>query len=630
MQLSPGVFLSYCARSPLSVTLGDLLQKRLAAAGFETFLDRFDVQPGEHFVHKIRAAIKQSHAALLLLSPESKESPWSAEIFSFLMMKAELDPDFMILPILMPPFQAVEDFLDGQHALWSFSDRQGIVVAPDKIPISVEKIIDTLEIFRKNRENPESAQGVQQLDPQARFLPHIGREGALRSESDPNETTLELAQEAVQINRGLATQYPDRFLPQLLASLDALAKFGRSTLEGIRIKNFRALRDVTLGRLSHTPDLQPLTPLTVVIGKNGVGKSSFLDFFGFIHDCLKEGVEAACQLSDRSGFNRIRSHGVAEPIEFELCYREFGNDATMTYRLVIDIENSIFPYVREEHLELKNPLNKNGSTIPLLRLRHGKGSVWIQKFFHLYPEEEKIDLTTNKPGISILRDSNKENHIMRLCHYLENWQSIYFNPKVARDILKEKPQKRLNMDGSNLGNIVHYMEKNHQERFAHILQKIAEKIPNINKIETYLDAKTKYLYLFFHHDGFNEPLMHYQMSDGTLRLFSYLLLLEDPEPPTCLCIEEPENGLYHKLLGELIGEFREYATRERKGTQVFIATHQPFLIDAFDPNETWILEKDTDGFSKIIRVSDIRFIDSFVEEGIPLGSLWCSNYFDDR
>ena len=37
------------------------------------------------------------------------------------------------------------------------------------------------------------------------------------------------------------------------------------------------------------------------------------------------------------------------------------------------------------------------------------------------------------------------------------------------------------------------------------------------------------------------------MSDGTLKVFAYLLLLEDPSPPPFLCIEEPENGLYHKL-----------------------------------------------------------------------------------
>ena len=74
-------------------------------------------------------------------------------------------------------------------------------------------------------------------------------------------------------------------------------------------------------------------------------------------------------------------------------------------------------------------------------------------------------------------------------------------------------------------------------------------------------------------------------------MFAYLLLLEDPNPPPFLCIEEPENGLYHKLLESLAAEFREHATGRKGGSQVFITTHQPYLVDALDPAEVWVLEK---------------------------------------
>ena len=56
-------------------------------------------------------------------------------------------------------------------------------------------------------------------------------------------------------------------------------------IEGIRIQNYCALRDVTLGRIGIIPeyrDAEALTPLTVVIGKNGAGKSSIFDAFGQI------------------------------------------------------------------------------------------------------------------------------------------------------------------------------------------------------------------------------------------------------------------------------------------------------------------------------------------------------------
>ena len=65
-------------------------------------------------------------------------------------------------------------------------------------------------------------------------------------------------------------------------------------IEGFRVQNYRALRDVTMGKLSAQSERAPLTPFTVVIGKNGSGKSTLFDAFGFIADCLNTDVEPAC------------------------------------------------------------------------------------------------------------------------------------------------------------------------------------------------------------------------------------------------------------------------------------------------------------------------------------------------
>ncbi len=117
---------------------------------------------------------------------------------------------------------------------------------------------------------------------------------------------------------------------------------------------------------------------------------------------------------------------------------------------------------------------------------------------------------------------------------------------------------------------------------------------------------------------------------GHLKVFAYLLLLEDPTPPPFLCIEEPENGLYHKLLESLAKEFREHATGRKGGSQVFITTHQPYLVDALEPAEVWILEKGSDGYSVIRRASDDAIVKNMVAEGLPLGGLWYSDYLDAR
>ena len=77
-------------------------------------------------------------------------------------------------------------------------------------------------------------------------------------------------------------------------------------IEGFRIQNYRALRDVTIGKLSSLQNIDPLTPLTAVIGKNGVGKSTLFDALGFVADCLDTDVETACDLKQRGGFERNR------------------------------------------------------------------------------------------------------------------------------------------------------------------------------------------------------------------------------------------------------------------------------------------------------------------------------------
>jgi predicted ATPase len=107
-----------------------------------------------------------------------------------------------------------------------------------------------------------------------------------------------------------------------------------------------------------------------------------------------------------------------------------------------------------------------------------------------------------------------------------------------------------------------------------------------------------------------------------LLLFAYLLLLSDPTPPPFMCIEEPENGLYHKLLETLAQQFRAYVTEGKSKSQIFITTHQPYFVDALEPKEVWILEKGNDGFSTIRRASENSVIQGLVEEGLPLGGLW--------
>ena len=404
-----------------------------------------------------------------------------------------------------------------------------------------------------------------------------------------------------------------------------------ASIEGFRVQNFRALRDITLGKVSYGQDATALTPFTVVIGKNGVGKSTLLDAFGFVADCLATDVETACDMKQRGGFERLRSKGSDEPIRFAIYYREASNDRPITYELAINLDEYGRPYVESEILKQRRKGQKHGQPFPFLRLNHGKGTAWAgQDAVESEEDSSKIPVELTDPrqlGIATLGTLREHPRIQRFRDFLKSWYLSYFYPDAARTLSNAGAQRHLNIHGDNIGNVVQYMEREHKERFKKILARIAAKIPGITNIHTEVTADKRVL-LCFNDGAFTDPFFAQQMSDGTLKIFAYLLLLEDPEPPPFICIEEPENGLYHKLLETLANEFRAHATGKKNAPQIFVTTHQPYFVDALSPEEVWILEKDSEGFSTIRRASDIALVNHLVEEGLPLGGLWYSDYLD--
>jgi len=419
-------------------------------------------------------------------------------------------------------------------------------------------------------------------------------------------------------------------------------------IEGFRVKNFRALKDVTIGKLWNLQQTRPLTPMTAVIGKNGVGKSSLFDAFGFLADCLRQGVEEACDARGRGGFERIRSQEQKGPIAFDVYYQGEGSQGPIGYRLAIDLDATRRPYVSREILLQYLPSRKLHYL--LLAMLGGKGWAWKGEeagravdpdtvdigsllrpgLLVDGPQTERVELEDPRSlGIATLGALKQHPRIADFRRFIEGWYLSYFTPDAARGLPLAGPQQHLNIHGDNLGNVVQFMERQHPKRFHAILERIAGKIPGIDRIDCKKTIDDR-LVLRFNDKGFTDPFYAQQMSDGTLKVFAYLLLLEDPSPPPFICIEEPENGLYHKLLETLACEFRQHATGAKGGSQIFVTTHQPYFIDALDPEEVWVLEKGADGFATIRRASDDPIVNAMVAEGLPLGGLWYSDYLDAR
>jgi predicted ATPase len=401
-------------------------------------------------------------------------------------------------------------------------------------------------------------------------------------------------------------------------------------LLGLRIQNFKSLADVKLGQVGYGQG-SPLPALTCFIGPNGSGKSALLDGFGFMADCLREGVEAACDMPQRGGFSKLRTQGKEGAIRFDLYYRENPQARPITYSFAVDEVDGV-PAVVEETLRQRRKGQKHGRPYPFLRLERGAGRVWSGDATEDEEGAKSLEIELDdigRLGITTLGQLKEHPRIVGLRSYIENWYLSYFVPEMARRLPPAGAQKHLDRTGENLGNVVQYMERTHPERFQSVLDRIAKKIPGIGSISHERSPDGRLL-LRFNEQGYTDPFYQQSMSDGTLKMFAYLLLLEDPEPRPFIGIEEPENGLYHKLLEDLARELLRHAERSQGRTQILITTHSPYFVDALKPEQVWLMEKDEHGQTRVTRTADIPIISEMVKEEIPLGSLWYSNHFEER
>lgn len=151
---------------------------------------------------------------------------------------------------------------------------------------------------------------------------------------------------------------------------------------------------------------------------------------------------------------------------------------------------------------------------------------------------------------------------------------------------------------------------------------MAQRVPGVVSVESAETADGR-IVLRFQDGDFKDPFISRYVSDGTLKMFTYLILLNDPTPHPLLCIEEPENQLHPDILLELAEEFREYAST---GGQVLISTHSPDFVNGVNLNELFWLYKEN-GFSKIVRASDDPILVNLVAEGDLPGALWKQGFF---
>ncbi len=387
-------------------------------------------------------------------------------------------------------------------------------------------------------------------------------------------------------------------------------------IESISLKNFKVFKSLKMDKIPN---------FCVIIGANGTGKSTLFSLFSFLRDALESNITIALtKLGGNRGFHEVRSRNCEGPIEIEIKFRENTDSPLTTYYLEIS-EKEGKPIVSREILKYRP--GKRGTPWNFLDFKCGNGTAVtnelekVSDIKDLVREEQQLK-SPDILAIKGLAQFEKFPAVVALGNLIETWHVSDFHITRARAEQDGGYAERLSKEAENLSLVIQYLHNQHPQTFKKILNRLTKRVPGISNVEAKTTEEGRVL-LKFQDGAFEDPFLARYVSDGTIKMLAYLVLLYDPLTHPLLCVEEPENQLYPKLLPELGEEFREYA---RRGGQVFVSTHSPDFLNATQIDEVFWIEKKS-GYSVLRRATDDEQIVRFMKDGDQMGYLWDQGFF---
>jgi predicted ATPase len=304
----------------------------------------------------------------------------------------------------------------------------------------------------------------------------------------------------------------------------------------------------------------------------------------------------------------------------EIKYRERSDLPVITYHLAID-ERFRGPVVVDEWLQWRR--GEHGRPFKFLEYSEGQGQAASGEM----PDEQ--DARQKKPlsapdliAVNTLGQFAEHPRVAALRDFITDWYVSYLSIENARGQPEVGPQERLSKTGDNLPNVIQYLKEQHPKHLEAIFATLRQRVPRLERVMA--DAMPDGRLLLQIKDApFEQPVLSRFASDGTLKLLAYLTVLQGPEIPQFIGIEEPENFLHPRLLPELAEECRAATDR----SQLLVTTHSPFFLNGLRPKEVWVHWRDEQGYTRVLRASDIKGVPEFMEAGASMGQLWMEGHF---
>ena len=359
----------------------------------------------------------------------------------------------------------------------------------------------------------------------------------------------------------------------------------KAFLKEVHIKNFLSLRNVTL----------PLKPLTILVGPNASGKSNVLNALNLLHTMTI--VETP------------------PPVKFIQDRLWAGKANNITFQLQAEVEKKSTEYKLELTAKSDNPfvaeklVLKRDEAVNVISIEGGVGMVQDEN------GTNQTNYESNKLALKSAGDYGNKPVTRALTEFIKGWEFYDFQPGHMRGnvtrltgILSDEPEElpqspKLDDDGSTLPLLLSYWYENDRERFNNVSESLAA-CTNIKIDHCKIDEN----YQLCLSEGYEKPFPLKRASDGTLRLVAYYILLNEPELPPFIAIEEPERNLHPGALTNIANVLEQIAKR----AQVIITTHSSQLLDAFNPQSLSqtlgvLLLRNRSGLgTEVINLEDVR------------------------
>ena len=339
----------------------------------------------------------------------------------------------------------------------------------------------------------------------------------------------------------------------------------------VQVKNFRNLANVDVS----------LGPLTVLVGRNGTGKSTFLDALRFVRDALRLGLDTA--ISQRGGIEAIKHWSPsAEASDIEISVELTQLHGSAYYSFSIGTGQKEERRIKHESLELYRGSDRS------LNCFETKNGEWIETPTHFPMKVDNLAASPISPNNLMLPSLSFLLGEMRtVCDQITETDFYTISPNTLRLPQRQTSEATLREGGENLGTILRQMME-HGLFSADLAAALGQVVENVCDIR--IKEVGGYLVTELGHEAPNGQTAWFplaQESDGTLRVLGLLAALYQNAPHSLIAIEEPELSIHPGALAVLSEVIQEAATR----SQVIITTQSPDLISRFRADQLRVVER---------------------------------------